>query len=237
MNRRLGLACLAALALAAPPVKADVITSLFNTGVNGAGGLVPEGSIDPHWSLTTNPDGSGSSAFVTVTSGFPIPGAWIPNQSNAQWIMPTSGTADNHNAGTYTFQTNFSLAGFDPTTASIQFRVAADNRVSGVFLNGNNVGFTYNGPSNSGDAYTAFSDTFTISNPAFFKDGLNQLQFQVVNDPVDPAAAGCYDVQNPTGMMAVLCGKACPVPEPSTYAMVGAAMGLFALRRFRRTAA
>jgi len=56
-------------------------------------------------------------------------------------------------------------------------RQFADNRVSAVFLNGHNVGFSYAGPTGTGDAYTAFSDQFTISNPAFFKDGLNQLQF------------------------------------------------------------
>jgi hypothetical protein len=236
VNRRLGLACLTALALSTAPAKADVITSLFNTGLNASGGLLAGGAVDPHWTLTTNPDGSGSRSFVTVTDGFPIPSAWIPNQANAKWIEPTSGTADTHAAGTYTYQTSFSLTGFDPTSASIQFQVAADNRVSGVFLNGHNVGFTYSGPTHSGDAYAAFSDSFTISNPAFFKDGLNQLQFQVVNDQVD-AANGCYDVQNPTGMMAVICGKACPVPEPTTYAMIGAAVGLFGLRRRRQAPA
>jgi hypothetical protein len=126
------------------------------------------------------------------------------------------------------------LTGFDPTTASISFQVAADNRVSAVFLNGNNVGFNYAGPTGTGDAYTAFSDQFTISNPAFFKDGLNQLQFQVVNDPID--ANDCYDNKNPTGMMAMLCGKACKVPEPSTYAMIGAALSMFGFRRLRRKA-
>src|SRR5262249_5884576 len=147
-----------------------------------------------------------------------------------QWIMPTSGTADNHAAGSYTYQTRFDLTGFDPTTASINFQVAADNRVTGVFLNGHNVGFSYNGPTGSGDAYSAFSDSFTISNPAFFQNGVNTLQFQVQNAPIDPAA-DCYKVQNPTGMMAVLCGKACPVPEPSTYAMIGLALAGFAARR------
>lgn len=237
MNRRLGLACLAALALSAAPARADVITSLFNTGIAAGGGLAPEGSIDPHWTITSNPDGSGSNAYVGVTTGFPIAGAWLPNGPSAQWIMPTSGTADNHAAGSYSYQTSFDLTGFDPTTASINFRVAADNRVTGVFLNGNNVGFSYAGPGGNGeDAFAAFSDNFTISNPAFFQNGVNTLQFQVENDPIDPAAA-CYKVQNPTGMMAVLCGKACAVPEPSTYAMVGIALAGFAARRARRKAA
>jgi hypothetical protein len=234
--RRLGLACLAALALTSSPAKADVITSLFNTGLDASGNKLGAGAIDPHWTLVVNPENSGPQAYVTVTDGFPIPSAWVSNPGNAQWIMPTSGFAENNTSGSYAYQTTFDLSGFDPTTASVTFRVAADNRVSGVFLNGNDVGFSYAGPTGTGDAYTAFSDSFTISNPAFFQDGLNQLQFQVVNDPVD-GGAYCYDPQNPTGMLVKIYGKACPIPEPSTYAMVGAALGLFGLRRFRRKSA
>ena len=239
MNRRLGLACLAVVALVSP-VRAgiqdckdcppDVITSLFNTGVNSAGVRLGGGMVDPHWTISTNPDGSGSRAFTTVSDGFPLPGPWLSNPTSAAWIQPTSGTADNHAAGTYVYSTNFDLTGFDPTTASISFRVAADNRVSGVFLNGNNVGFTYNGPGNNGEAFTQFSDQFTISNPAFFRDGLNQLQFRVVNDPVD---ADCYDPTNPTGLIVKLEGKAC-VPEPSSIALMGVGIGLLGLRRLRR---
>jgi hypothetical protein len=224
VNRRLGLACLAAFAMAAPSVKADVITTLFNTGVDAAGNQLGGGMVDPHWSITVNPSGTGSSAYTTVADGFPLPGTWVDNPSSAAWIQPTSGTAPTHAAGTYTYTTTFSLAGFDPTTAEISFRAAADDRISGVFLNGNNVGFTYDAP-----AFTAFSDQFTVSNPAFFQDGINQLQFQVVNDPLDP---DCYDPKNPSGLLVKI--KGCAIPEPSTFALVGAGLGLFAFRRLRK---
>lgn len=215
--------------MAAPPVKADVITTLFNTGVDNAGSPLGGNMVDPHWSITVNPSGSGSNAYTTVADGFPLPGAWLSNPASAAWIQPTSGTATILAAGTYTYSTNFSLAGFDPTTASISFRAAADNRISGVFLNGNNVGFSYSGPGNNGEAFTAFSPEFTVSNPAFFQDGLNQLQFQVVNDPLNP---DCYDPCNPTGLIVKV--KGCAVPEPSTFALVGAGLGLFAFRRLRK---
>jgi hypothetical protein len=229
--RRLGLACAAALFLTAPTAKAEIITSLFNTGVSNTGTRLGGGLVDPHWTISTNPSGTGSAAYTTVANGFPLPGPWLSNPTGAAWIQPTSGTTDNHAAGTYVYSTNFDLTGFDPTTATVSFRVAADDRISGVYLNGNNVGFTYNGV-NGGAAYASLSDQFTISNPAFFQDGLNQLQFHVVNDPV--AGDDCYDPTNPTGMLVKVYGKACPIPEPSTFALVGAGLGIFAFRRLRK---
>jgi len=209
-------------------VKADVISSLFSTGFNAGGTLATEGSVDAHWTIVSNAGGTGSTAYITTTDGFPI-GAWIPNQPNGQWIQPTSGSTDTHVPGVYTFQTQFSLAGFEANTASIQFTAAADNRITDVLINGFSTGFTWTGASGSGDAYASFSPQFTISNPAFFQNGINTLQFVVENDgpPNDPT--------NPTGLLVVLSGTANPVPEPSTMILVGLmGAGAFAVRRIRR---
>ena len=201
VNRRLGLACLAALTLSAAPVQADVITSLFNTG-EGDNRLGLLGNvIDPHWTVT-NPDGTLSAAFTladSVLAGRP----YLAALADSRWIQPGSGVLNTAAAGTYTYSTVLNLQGFDPTQTQISFRVAADNRIAGVLLNGNPLGFTYDGPLHNGEAFTAFSDAFTISNPAFFRDGLNQLQFLVVNDPLPLGAGGnCYGPpENPTGML------------------------------------
>jgi hypothetical protein len=234
VNPRLGLVCLAALSITSAPARADIITTLFNTGVDINGTKLADGAIDPRWSIVTNPDGTGTQAFVSAASEGLIGNSWIGEQIGAAWIQPTSGTTLNHAAGTYTYQTTFDMTGFDPTATTIRVRIAADNRVSGLILNGHNLGFTYDGPLGNGDAFDALSDAFSINTPSFFNSGLNTLQFQITNDPIGGAAGGnCYDnnAENPTGMLVLFSVDTQGIPEPSTYAMVGAAMGLFGLRR------
>jgi hypothetical protein len=168
--RRFGFTAVLAALVAVIPSNADVITSLYSTGFTNTGALQSEGGADGNWTITTNPSGTGSTAYVTTTDGFPI-GAWVPNGANGQWIQPTSGTTDTHVPGDYVYQTTFSLAGFDPTSAQLSFQAAADNRITGVLLNGFNTGFTWTGASGSGDAYASFSPLFSISNPAWFQNG------------------------------------------------------------------
>src|SRR5882672_5761913 len=76
---------------------------LTNTGVATNGVVLPDGSVDPHYTLTTNPNGGGSDAFVVS----PLPGGWLTNDASSQWIGPTTDGAGV--GGTYIYQITFNM--------------------------------------------------------------------------------------------------------------------------------
>jgi len=131
--------------------------------------------------------------------------------------------------GYYTYETQFivdvdSLGGF-----SISGLYAADNRLIDMRLNGNVV---FVGPNVSGLCSSTECDefsvptTFLIEDQSWFSDGANF--FQVTIDNQGPTTG------NPTSF--VLSGSvfATPVPEPSTFAMLLAGLGLVGFMTRRR---
>ena len=203
-------------------MKTRLIAILMAAGALGAApilinntGLAAPGAVDPNWTITS-PAGS---AFVTVVDGFPI-GPWLANTAASSWVQPSGGSVDEHAAGTYTYQTTFSLAGLNAGTAQLNFRAAVDNDIAAVRLNGNVVGFTYSG-------FGAFSSLFAVTNAAWFNAGVNTLQFDVVNAVGPPL--------NPTGFRVEISGTAAvtTTPEPSTLLMAAPALLALALRRRR----
>lgn len=202
------------IALIAASWATGAIIPVFNTG------LAAEGAVDPNWTV------DGASAFVGQTDGFPIDCCWFANGTASRWIMPVGAATDTHNENsTVTFETLFSLAGLDASTAELRFRVAADNVVQQVLLNGNDVGFALT------TDFLAFSAEFVVNNPAFFNGGSNVLQFRVFNGPGQSI--------NPTGLRVEIAGTtadpAAPVPEPSAAVLLGAALaGLGVCRRLSR---
>ena len=68
------------------------ILSLFNTGVatNDANGnpatLIGDGAPDPHYAITSSPDGSGQAA-VTIQGAYPF-GYWKADSTTSKWISP-----------------------------------------------------------------------------------------------------------------------------------------------------
>jgi hypothetical protein len=176
------------------------IISISGTGQNVSGGL------DNSYRIILDSTGeitAPAQAFV-VTS---LPGPWATPIPGTIWIGPAANQAsENPGSSSDTYQTNFSLAGLDPSTAILDFTMMVDNGVT-VTLNGATV-YT------NGNASSAlFTAPFAGSITSGFIAGTNTLDFIVAN------AFG------PTGIDISINGTASPLstttaPEPGTWALV-----------------
>jgi hypothetical protein len=183
------------------------ISGLINTGTFASG------SQDTNYSL------NGSSfGYVTKDNVWPV-GPWIANTTTSKWITPSSNQAasfDPYANGTYTWSLSFNLAGFDATTASFSGKFAADNSAI-VKLNGVQIG--------SANSFASYSNFSAISG---FVSGINTLDFVVTNVAQNGG--------NPTGLrVEFTASNVTPVPEPETYAMLLAGLGLMGVISRRRT--
>ena len=169
---------------------APVAIAVYNTGVNGSGGLLADGATDSHYTLAVSPDAGypGPAAKVVNSNAWPIP-PWLANGPTSKWIAPRQdpGTANYNSPGNYTYRMTFNLTGYDPATARLTGQWASDD--SGTLkLNGTTVA-TQTGYA----AWTAFTIT------TGFIAGVNTLDF-VVNNAA----------QNPTGLRVEISGTVSP---------------------------
>lgn len=199
------LAMTAAAALANPGL-------LPNTGVDAAGVALAPGAIDPVYTVSGGGFTDAPAYATQAASGYP--GFWMAPSAASSWITPALDGQDagNVDAVIFTYTTRFDLTGFDATTARIEGKVAIDDLLYGVLLNGVDTnGFRASG-------YRSFSDFMIDSG---FVAGVNTLSFLVNN---------LYG--GPTGLRAELTLVAAPVPEPSAaLLMAGGAACLLTLRR------
>lgn len=214
----LGAALLSGLACA------DSISGLVNTGSG-----LSSGQTDSHYSYkVTGGEATGlvGNGVVSYGNQEPFP-YWMANDATSSWLIPSanqSDSYDNGSEGTFSWSLNFDLTGFDASTASFSGRWAADN--NGVLLlNGNVIS------SISGDGYASWT---TFAATTGFLAGSNTLTFVVTNTVNERA--------NYTGLRAeFLSSNVTPltvapaVPEPQTYAMMLAGLGVvgFVARRRR----
>ncbi|WP_165219530.1 hypothetical protein [Aquisphaera insulae] len=219
----------ALLVLSAGMARADQITTLYSTGVDGSGNVLADGAQDTHYTLTSYPGTFGPNTFVADTTKYPLSGGpWVGNLSNAKWIGPVAdqttipGSGANNGSGYYTYETTFDLTGFDFTTAHITGQYSSDNSVE-IYLNGVDTGIGQN-------YETVFKSLHSLDITSGFIAGINTLQFVVYNIPINS--------NNPTGIIAQLSGTAA-VPEPASaslglIAIVGGLAGRKWLRRLIR---
>ncbi|HOM16686.1 MAG TPA: PEP-CTERM sorting domain-containing protein, partial [Thermoguttaceae bacterium] len=166
------------------------IPGLYNTGVDAAGRALvtpspATGVLDLHYTA----DGQGAYKIHNP------PGAWVANTATSTWINQADDGDCNVPEGTVTYRTTFSLAGLDPATAILNGRIAADNSLTGLRINGTPV-------SVSGVNYGSWTQ-FTIDRG--FQPGLNVLELDVQN---------ASPTENPAGLRLELWGTAQVVIGP-----------------------
>jgi len=179
------------------------IGRLFNTGVGTNGVVQAAGTLDPHYFITAAAQGTvGTNATVILNHP-----AWLANDATSSWIGVLNPGANNVNAGVYSYQTTFSLAGFIPRTAQLSISVAVDNDLNNVLINGVPSGLGASG-------FATFNPPLLLTSG--FVAGLNTLEFRTINqDGPGP---------NPHGFRATLSGTAlavntnAPLPSgPATF--------------------
>jgi hypothetical protein len=207
---------------------AALIPLLFSTGVDDNGVPLPDGPIgtgaigDPHYSLFSVPAGG-----TTKIDVFTFSGQWVARDAISTWIAPnsvtTSGQPEDGPVGDYDYRTTFSLAGFNPATASITGKWATDNSGLDILINGHST-------RNSGASFTALQD-FSISSN--FVTGINTLDFLVRNfNGPGPNATGLR--------VEILDATADPtagptaVPEPSSLVLLLSFVGTAGVIWYRR---
>jgi len=168
------------------------IATLFNTGLDDSGALLPDDFVDLHYSITVGADPvwNGPEAYASSE----VPTAWNLVGTDSRWITPRYPTPPVE-AGYYRYQTTFDLTGQDPSTASISGRFSADNYLEKILLNG--VEMTH---------VTGTFDTwfdFTIPEGSGFIEGVNTLVFTVMNSQDDIGA-------NHSGLRVEMAGWAMP---------------------------
>ena len=221
-----------------PSVWADPVPiTLFNTGVGTDGNLVPDGGVDPHYSLIASADPSfpGPNTYTLMNPGtFPLyPGFWTPNTSISKWIAPDPNNYVSYETGTgvyhttfaqgyYAYQTTFYLPhsfNSKKDTAAITGLWATDNTGFDILINGLSTGNYI--PFYSPEGVASWHDLHPLSITGGFDKGLNTLEFIIWEGGASPTGlhvqmTGTYDLK--------------PIPEPTTFALVG--MGILSLFTF-----
>lgn len=212
-----GMSC--SVAIAAP---------IFNlsTGANLDGSLASFGSLDDQWNVISAPVGVGLNKATVVTPSRPH---FANLEPDAKWISASTASNVDAPSGYYTYETQF-IVDLDALNGiSISGLYAADNRLIDIRLNGNVVfvGPNVSGISCSSTGCDEFSipTTFLIDDQSMFADGVNFFQVTIENQP---------STGNPTSVVLSGVVDATPVPEPSTYAMFLAGLGLIGFVARRR---
>lgn len=160
------------------------VGGVFSTGVDANGGVLDDGMVDPHYTLTTNAtDSAISEAVVHDSTIFPIvTGPWLANSTSSKWIGPKLNTVDAL-GGDYVYEVSFDLTGFDPASAVVLGGWATDNGGTDIRLNGvssglvNSAQFGVLTPFELGSGFVAGKNTieFLVNNAA---DGYTALRVE-----------------------------------------------------------
>jgi serine/threonine-protein kinase len=175
-------------------MKPVLIPGLPSSGLGKDGAPLPDGAVDPHWIIRTGPGGAQSASAYIVKSGWPIGAAWLPNSKVSRWIGPQADGSVGVAVGDYIYRTTIDLTGFEPAGCLLSLKVAVDNQLKDVLLNGKSLQLKAGG-------YKQFA---TLNISTGFVAGPNTLEFVVYNEP--------GDTKNPSGLRVELSGTARPLP-------------------------
>jgi len=219
MTKRAGLGVALLLLVGVISARADSI-SIFNTGVDNNGVLLPDGSVDPHYTVAPPGSSLSGTAYVVLQTAYPLGGGpWVPDGPNSKWIDPFSATPGaSIPAGLYTYTTTFDLTGLIPGTAVLTGQWMTDNNGVEIILNASVFSIT--------TPFTSFQGPFSpFTITSGFVSGVNTLQFVINED-------GAW-----TGFRGELSGTATPVPEPGSLALLATGLVFVGSRLRRRRAA
>lgn len=181
---------------------AITVPGLYNTGVNNGAVVLPQQSLEQHYSVS----GAANIAYVVPPVYEPNLGwAWLPAPAGSAWIGPnsTTNTASPDPVGIYHYTIQFDLSGYNPADVRISGSWMTDN-TGEMFLNGVSTGLTTDGES--------YKHLTAFNLDSGFVAGMNTLEFRVLNEFVGP---------NPSGLC-VANLAASLVPEPSAFALTSA---------------
>lgn len=211
-------------------VQTSIESFNLNTGTEADGTVLASGSLDPFWTIST--DGSTYvAARVAYPGSFPGPNSgqtccgMETVDGTAAWVTTPGVIATSPNTtwgidNTVSLKRTFDLTGFDIDTVSLSasFRVA--DRALGVFINGIAVPGT-----NAGNfAFSNDIDFNVFAATGFFVDGINTIEIRgsSVNSQWDAF-----------WLSTTVTGETAPIPEPGTWAMLAAGLGLVGAMRAR----
>ncbi len=222
------------------PLTAQVvpIPTLYGTGVDDDGTLLPDLAPDPHYTLTASPEGVYPVGPAIAVSDADFPPAWVANSSSSRWINPTglgADLSDWHPGGVYVYTTTFSLEGFIPATTEILLGWAADDNDLGVapppydYIAVN--GFPVFSAGTGGDpgSYTGLHPEL-LEGTLPWLPGINTLDFVIANTDADPGPG----FTGPTGLrVEILSAEALLIPEPTTWMVLAVSLAMAGRRRNR----
>lgn len=226
--------------LALSSVRAELVTSFHSTGstiVSGSTNLDASWTVSQAFSQTTMPSiaalvSAEKTNALILSSVWPVGSAWAANTSTAKWITLnsstfTSGSTDY--AGYYVFETKIDLTNYSLASFTLGGSIGVDNVLAAIIVNGQQISFSLGSP-------TAFVSTLSSINfGSSLLSGINTIDFVVYNQPLAGYSIGTLTGGNPVGLRVDLSATATPVPEPSTYALCGAASSLLLVgARLRR---
>ncbi len=203
----------------------------LNTGLATGGSVLAAGSIDPYWTIST--DGSHfTAARVAYPGAYPDYGSgqiccgMESVDGSAAWITTPSVVATSPTTGWGTFRNVFArrafdLSGYDLASVGFSGRWRVADLAFGIYVNGHLVAGT-----NTGSYAFGGDQAFSVAaGSGVFLPGMNvvELRGQSVND--------VWDAFYLTGAVS---GTLAPVPEPETYALMLAGLGLLGTVARRR---